>query len=67
LLAFVAHNLREANQAGLLRPTALVTYDAEIADVSDTRDEAALLSEGMDSGPAPTDSFDRQRRRRASG
>jgi len=40
--------LREANQAGSLQPTTLVSYDAEIADVFDTRDEAALLSEGVD-------------------
>lgn len=40
--------LREANQAGSLQPTTLVSYDAEIAEVFDTRDEAALLSEGMD-------------------
>ena len=34
--------LREANQAGSLQPTTLVSYDAEIADVFDCRDEEAL-------------------------
>ena len=40
--------LREANQAGSLQPTTLVSYDAEIADVFDCRDEEALKAEGMD-------------------
>jgi RES domain-containing protein len=40
--------LREANQAGSLQPTTLVSYDAEIDGVFDTRDEAALAAEGMD-------------------
>ena len=40
--------LREANQAGALQPTMLVSYDAEIEDVFDSRDEAALKAEGMD-------------------
>ncbi|TIV07936.1 MAG: RES domain-containing protein, partial [Mesorhizobium sp.] len=34
--------LREANQVGNLQPTTLVSYDAEIASVFDSRDEAAL-------------------------
>jgi len=40
--------VREANQAGSLQPTTLVSYDAEIEGVFDTRDEAALQVEGMD-------------------
>ena len=40
--------LREANQAGSLQPTTLVSYDAEIADTFDCRDEEALKAEGMD-------------------
>ncbi|ASG24992.1 RES family NAD+ phosphorylase [Nitrospirillum viridazoti] len=40
--------VREANQVGALQPTTLVSYDADIAAVFDTRDTAALASEGMD-------------------
>jgi RES domain-containing protein len=40
--------LREANQAGNLQPTTLVSYDAEIGQVFDSRNEQALLAEGMD-------------------
>src|SRR6188472_1105926 len=40
--------LREANQAGSLQPTTLVSYDAEIDGVFDTRDASALAAEGMD-------------------
>ncbi len=40
--------LREANQAGNLQPTTLVSYDADIARVFDSRDKAALASENMD-------------------
>lgn len=40
--------LREANQAGPLQPTTLVCYDADIARVFDSRDDAALAAEGMD-------------------
>lgn len=40
--------LREANQAGSLQPTTLVSYEAEIEDVFDSRDEAALNEEGID-------------------
>lgn len=39
--------LREANQAGSLQPTTLVSYDADIARVFDGRDAAALADEGM--------------------
>ena len=42
--------LREANQAGSLQPTTLVSYEAEIENVFDSRDEAALKEEGI--GPA---------------
>jgi RES domain-containing protein len=40
--------LREANQAGSLQPTTLVSYDAEVDGVFDTRDEATLAVEGID-------------------
>lgn len=40
--------LREANQVGSLQPTTLVSYEAEIADVFDTRDLAALEAHGFD-------------------
>jgi RES domain-containing protein len=39
--------LREANQVGNLQPTTLVSYDADINDVFDSRDEAALAAEDM--------------------
>ena len=40
--------LREANQVGNLQPTTLVSYDAEITDIFDTRDDAALTAQGLD-------------------
>ncbi|CCV03790.1 RES domain protein [Mesorhizobium metallidurans STM 2683] len=40
--------LREANQVGNLQPTTLVSCDAEITEVFDSRDEAALKEEGLD-------------------
>lgn len=40
--------LREANQAGSFQPTTLVSYEAEIEDIFDCRDEAALQTEAMD-------------------
>jgi RES domain-containing protein len=40
--------VREANQAGTLQPTTLVSYHAEIVDLFDTRDETSLHAEGMD-------------------
>lgn len=40
--------LREANQVGNLQPTTLVSYDAEIEQVFDSRDEQALLAQGTD-------------------
>ena len=39
--------LREANQVGSLQPTTLVSYEADIERIFDTRDGAALKSEGM--------------------
>ncbi|MER9329879.1 RES domain-containing protein [Mesorhizobium sp. M0152] len=42
--------LREANQVGNLQPTTLVSYDAEIGQVFDSRDEQALLAESVDAG-----------------
>lgn len=40
--------LREANQVGHLQPTTLVSYDAEITSVFDSRDADALAALGMD-------------------
>ncbi|MBZ9898278.1 MULTISPECIES: RES family NAD+ phosphorylase [unclassified Mesorhizobium] len=40
--------LREANQAGSLQPTTLVSYDADIEAVFDSRDHERLRAEGMD-------------------
>jgi RES domain-containing protein len=40
--------LREANQVGTLQPTMLVSYDADIERVFDSRDAAALATEGID-------------------
>lgn len=40
--------LREANQVGSLQPTTLVSYDAEIERVFDTRDASALAAQDMD-------------------
>ena len=40
--------LREANQVGSFQPTTLVSYDAEIDSVFDSRDEAELQAEGCD-------------------
>ncbi len=40
--------VREANQVGTLQPTTLVAYEAEIENVFDGTDEAALRDEGMD-------------------
>ena len=40
--------LREANQAGSLQPTTLVSYDADIDGIVDSRDEETLARHGMD-------------------
>lgn len=67
--------LREANQIGNLQPTTLVSYEADISPLFDTRDEAALAAEGVDGaflsdpgwrdrmkrdGVAPTQAFARR-------
>lgn len=39
--------IREANQVGSLQPTTLVAYDADIDDIFDSRDTAALLARSM--------------------
>ncbi len=49
--------LREANRAGSLQPTTLVSYDADIDDVFDSRDEAALAQEGMDPSALADDNW----------
>ncbi len=48
--------VREANQVGTLQPTTLVAYDAELENIFNTMDEAALGDEGMDAAAlaAPT-------------
>lgn len=40
--------LREANQVGSFQPTTLVSYDADIRNVYDTRDAVALAADGAD-------------------
>jgi RES domain-containing protein len=40
--------LREANRAGSLQPTTLVSYTAEIDHVFDTQDDTALAAHGID-------------------
>lgn len=40
--------LRESNQVGNLQPTTLVSYDADIGHVFDSRDDKALRAAGMD-------------------
>lgn len=40
--------IKEANQIGALQPTTLVSYEADIAKVFDTRDVKALASYEMD-------------------
>lgn len=42
--------LREANQAGDLQPTVLVSYRADLGPVFDTRDTAALIDHGQSVG-----------------
>lgn len=42
--------LREANQVGNLQPTTLVSYDADIERVFDSRNAAALDAQGMSPG-----------------
>jgi len=67
--------LREANQIGSLQPTTLVSYEADIGPLFDTRDATALAAEGIDAafladpawrdrmkadGIAPTQAFARR-------
>lgn len=40
--------IKEANQVGALQPTTLVSYEADIDNVFDTRDDKALESFGVD-------------------
>ena len=40
--------LKDANQVGNLQPTTLVSYDADISHVFDSRDHGALRADGMD-------------------
>src|SRR6476646_3154924 len=40
--------IREANQVGSLQPTTLVSYQAEIENVFDCRDDIALKTYGID-------------------
>lgn len=67
--------LREATQVGNLQPTTLVSYDADIGQVFDSRDDAILSARGMSiagladmtwrdrmkvNGEAPTQTFARR-------
>jgi len=67
--------LREANQVGSLQPTTLVSYDADIERIFDSRDAGLLAGHGMEtagladpswrdqmklSGEAPTQRFSRE-------
>lgn len=40
--------LREANQVGHLQPTTLVSYEGDIQNVFDCRDQAALQAQGVE-------------------
>lgn len=46
--------LREANQVGNLQPTTLVSYEADLQPLFDSRDSAALKAEGMDEAALAT-------------
>ena len=54
--------LREANQAGSLQPTTLVSYEADIEHVFDSRDERVLIAEGMDAAALADPSWRNQMR-----
>lgn len=54
--------LREANQVGNLQPTTLVSYEADIEGIFDTRDEQALKAEGMNPALLADDSWRDQMR-----
>ena len=49
--------IREANQVGALQPTTLVSYDAEIEQVFDTRDTVALTAQGVDAASLTSTSW----------
>lgn len=49
--------IREANQVGSLQPTTLVSYDADIEQVFDTRDDGALSARGMDAAALADNSW----------
>jgi RES domain-containing protein len=54
--------IKEASQAGALQPTTLVSYEADIGSVLDSRDEAALERFGMSAaGLADPDWRDRMK------
>lgn len=40
--------LKEANQVGNLQPTTMVSYDADLEQVFDCRDDAAIRAQGID-------------------
>lgn len=55
--------LREANQAGSLQPTTLVSYEADVENVFDSRDEGALEALGVTSATLADPAWrDRMRR-----
>lgn len=49
--------IREANQVGSLQPTTLVSYDADIEQVFDTRDDSALGARGIDAAALADNSW----------
>ncbi|MFC3170127.1 RES family NAD+ phosphorylase [Paracoccus fontiphilus] len=49
--------IHEANQVGSLQPTTLVTYDADIENLFDTRDPAALSRESVDPAVLSADTW----------
>lgn len=49
--------LREANQVGSLQPTTLVSYEADIERVFDTRDVTALSAQGLDHAALADDTW----------
>ncbi len=54
--------LREANQAGNLQPTTIVSYDAEIETIFDCRDDIALRAMGLDAAMLGHDGWREQMR-----
>lgn len=60
--------IHEANQAGPLQPTTLVTYEADVEKLFDTRDPAALAQENVDPAVLSTDTWrDEMKSRGISG